>query len=205
MPTDRDDYLAEVRPLTRRYQAGDRDAFEAFRALVALLLRITVLAPTGAVRLFADPRRREWRMALGGWLAPGDPLPLADGRFLRISMSLYREALPTGVRLKVEKAGIQYQADVEGDRWIFRYDYLRHPPDLTPAAHVQIRGTLAEPVLPDVAPLARVHFPTMRVSVEAVIRLLVEDFGVPCQTPPDVWRPVLAASEAAFLAIAHRP
>ena len=54
-------------------------------------------------------------------------------------------------------------------------------------------------------PLARVHFPTMRVSLEAIIRLLVEDFRVPCEAPADVWRPVLAASEAAFLAIAHRP
>lgn len=204
MPTDRDNYLAEVRTLTRRYQAGGRDAFEAFRGLVALLLGLTVLAPTGAVRLFADPRRREWRMALGGWQMPGDPLPLTDGRFLRLSMSLYREPGSAGVRLKVEKSGMQYQADAVGERWIFRYDYLRHPPEPHPAAHVQIRGTLAESVLAG-APLARVHFPTMRVSLEAVIRLLAEDFNVPCRTAPDVWRPVLAASEAAFLAIAHRP
>lgn len=204
MPTDRDDALGEVRALTSRYQAGGRDALEAFRDLVALLLGLTILAPRGAVRLFADPRRREWSMALGGWQTPGDPSPLRDGRFLRLSMSLYREPGPAGTRPKVEKSGMQYQADAEGERWIFRYDYLRHPPDPHPAAHVQVRGTLAEPVLA-AAPLARVHFPTMRVSLEAVIRLLAEDFKVPCRTAPDVWRPVLAASEAAFLAILHRP
>ena len=120
-------------------------------------------------------------------------------------MSLYRERVPEGVRLKVEKAGVQYQTDAAGDQWIFRYDYLRRPPDPHPAAHVQVRGDLTEAVLPAGVPLGRVHFPTMRVSLEAIIRLLADDFRVPCHAEAELWRPVLAASEAAFVAIAHRP
>lgn len=41
--------------------------------------------------------------------------------------------------------------------------------------------------------------------LEGVIRLLVEEFGVPCNQPPAIWRPVLAEAERAFLEIAHQP
>jgi hypothetical protein len=49
------------------------------------------------------------------------------------------------------------------------------------------------------------HFPTGRVSMEGAIRLLVDDFAVPTATELVQWRPLLAASEAAFLDIAHQP
>lgn len=172
---------------------------------MAFLLRLTVLAPPGTVRLFAGPESREWRVALGGWQGPDDPLPLTDGRYLRLSMALYREETREGPRLKLEKSSLQYQSDPAGEHWVFRYDYLRHPPEPHPAAHLQVRGSLDEPVLPTAIPLGRVHFPTMGVSIESVIRLLAEEFRVPCHEPPDVWRPVLAASEQEFLAIAHMP
>jgi hypothetical protein len=188
LPTERDALRARVRDLTKHYQAGGRDAFEAYRDLVALLLGITVLAPGGGVRLFSTPGERDQKMVLGGWLGPTDPLPLTDKRYLRLTMSLFRERVPEGVRLKMEKSAIQYQLDTDGRRWVFRYDYLRYPPDPHPAAHVQVRGSLVESSLPSGASLERVHFPTMRVSLEAVIRLLAEDFRTPCQTPADVWR-----------------
>lgn len=205
MATERDALRGKVRDLTKRYQTGRRDAFEAYRDLVALLLGITVLAPGGGVRLFSTPGERDRKMVLGGWLRATDPLPLNDKRYLRLTMSLFRERVPEGWRLKMEKSAIQYQVDAEGQQWMFRYDYLRYPPDPHPAAHIQVRGSLTEPALPPGVPLERVHFPTMRVSLEAVIRLLAEDFRVPCRTPADVWRPVLAESETAFLAVAHRP
>jgi hypothetical protein len=41
--------------------------------------------------------------------------------------------------------------------------------------------------------------------MEGVIRLLADQFGVPCNEPPEVWRPVLAEAEQTFLDIAHRP
>lgn len=196
--------LAAVRALTATYKAGGRDAFEAFRALVDRLLRLTVLAPAGGLRLAAGPRGRE-TLVLGGWRGPDDPLPLNDGRFLRLAVTLVREPHEEGHRLKVLESSFQYQTDRDGERWIFRYDYLRVPPEPAPAAHMQIRGALTEPCLPAGVPLARVHFPTQRVSLEAIIRLLADDFGVPCGAAPEVWRPVLAYTEGEFLAIAHRP
>ncbi len=131
-------------------------------------------------------------------------LPLNDGRYLRLTIALYFEQNPESQRLKVHSASYQYQQDTEGERWIFRYDYLRQPPEPHPADHLQIRGELIEKCLPAHRTLERVHFPTMRVSLEAVIRLLADQFGVRCTQRSGVWRPMLAASEAAFLGIAHR-
>lgn len=204
MPPDLDALLAEVRELTNRYKAGRQDAFDAFRELASRLLHLTVLYPGGGVRLASGPRGPE-TLALGGWGGPDDPLPLNDGRSLRLSVVLYLEPFQDGHRLKVEESSYQYQMDRGGERWIFRYDYLRHPPSPHPAAHLQVRGELAEHCLPERTPLERIHFPTGRVSLEAIIRLLADQFDVPCNRPAELWRPVLAESEGAFLEIAHRP
>jgi hypothetical protein len=183
--------------------AGGPPAFDAFLDLVSLLLNLTILAPRGAVRLTTGPRRNA--AILGGWRGPSDPLPLRDGKFLRATILLYLDQTQEGERLKIQESSYQCQADALGERWIVRYDYLRYPPSPYPGAHLQIRGELAEPCLPPERPLSRVHFPVGRVSLEAVIRLLADQFGVPTNEPSAVWRPVLAESERAFLEIAHRP
>lgn len=195
--------LGEVRDLTRRYMAGTPDSFTAFRDLADSLLRLTVLDQHGGVRLAAGPRPDT--LALGGWGGPDDPLPLRDRRFLRLSVTLFLARTLEGPRLKVEDSSYQYQADRDGREWIFRYDYLRIPPHHYPAAHLQIRGGLAGGYLSAGTPLERFHFPTGRVSLEGVIRLLADQFHVPCNEPPEVWRPVLALSERLFHEIAHRP
>jgi hypothetical protein len=111
-----------------------------------------------------------------------------------------------GRRLKVSDSSYQYQADADGEREIFRFDYLRQPHRSEPAAHLNLYADLVVPeVLPAGKRHSRVHYPTGRVPIEAVIRLLADDYGVPCGEPEDVWRPVLAASEAAFREIAHQP
>ena len=63
---------------------------------------------------------------------------------------------------------------------------------------MQVRGNLLEDCLPQATSLDRVHFPTARVSLEAVIRLLVKQFGTPCHSEPELWRPVFAEAERAF-------
>jgi hypothetical protein len=183
--------------------AGGSAAFDAFLDLVSLLLNLTILAPGGAVRLTAGPRGNT--AILGGWRGPDDALQLRDGKLLRATMLLYLERTPQGQRLKVEESSYQYQIDPLGKRWILRYDYLRHAPSPYPGAHLQIRGELVEPGLPPNRPLPRVHFPVGRVSLEAVIRLLADQFEVPTNEPPAVWRSALAESERIFLDIAHRP
>lgn len=130
---------------------------------------------------------------------------LKDGRYLRVSIVLDREPHDGGYRLKVEQASYQYQSDEGGDGWVFRYDYRRQPTDPHPATHLQVRGSLVEDVPLHRGVLERVHFPTGRVPIEAVIRLLIEQFAVPTNTASEVWRRVLAESERLFEEIAHRP
>lgn len=195
-------HLGKVRELTTQYQSGAPEGFEAFRELVDLILRVTVLAEHGGVRLAEGPRANT--LALGGWSGPGDPLPLRNGRFLRLAMTLFREPVEGGHRIKVAESSYQYQIDPSGRDWIFRYDFLRYPPEPHPASHLQINGHLPAEYLPAGTPLARIHFQTDRVSLEAVIRLLVDQFGLPTNEVNEVWRPVLAESEARFLEIRHR-
>ncbi|MEI6449137.1 MAG: hypothetical protein WCP98_04205 [Actinomycetes bacterium] len=52
--------------------------------------------------------------------------------------------------------------------------------------------------------LDRVHFPCGRPTVESVIRLLIDDFGVPSDAPEEIWRPPLAETERDFLNVAHK-
>jgi hypothetical protein len=64
---------------------------------------------------------------------------------------------------------------VHGNDWLFRYDYQRDPVDNRyPSAHLHVRADLKEgaEVLGMENPLERAHFPTGRVSVPAIIRLL---------------------------------
>lgn len=201
-----DRLLGHVRDLTQQYLAGGPDAFGAFCDLVNLLLRITVLEPGApGVRLTAGPRPPDREVIEGGWAQDRGVVLLTDGRFLRLSIVLFRAPHEGGHRMKVEQASYQYQTDPAGNGWVFRYDYRREPADQHPATHVQVRGDLREAVSPHRGLLERVHFPTGRVSLEAVIRLLVEQFAVPANSSPEVWRRVLAESERAFEQIAHRP
>ena len=164
-------------------------------------MRLTVAAESGGVHLAFGPRPRDRAVVEGFRDAV---IPLNDGRYLRLSVELFLEPHNDGTRLKVDKSIYQYQLDERGDRWVVRYDYLRTPADPHPGMHVPIRGQPHEPdVLPPRATLERVHFPTGRISIEAVIRMLVEQFHVPPNEDAAVWRPVLAESEHLFQQIAH--
>lgn len=181
----------------------DPDSFKSFRDLVQLLLGHTVLPTGAAIRLTRGPRNGVY--VIGGQAGPTDPVQLSDERFLRVAITLYLTKTDQGLRVKVQNSSFQYQIDSQGDRWIFRYDYVREPPDPHPSAHVHVRGTLTEPCLASKQSLEDVHFPTNRVSIESVIRLLIEQFNLPPNNAPEVWRPLLAESETLFMKIAHKP
>lgn len=189
----------EVRRLNQQYLAGGWDAFEGFYQLASLLLTNTVVARHGSICLSRHPDRHN-AMFLGGWRTVTDPLPLTNGGFLRYTVTLYLDADTN--RLKVERAAYQYQLTADNSSWVFRYDYTRTPVKSEPGAHLQLRGSLIDPPGGELQDL---RFPTGRVSIEAVIRLLVESFGVPCAEWQEKWREVLATSEEAFLRIAHQP
>lgn len=181
--------------------AGGREAVEPLADLFALLLGLTVMAiPQGAVRAFYGPD--PLKFVLGGRKDPVDPLPLRDGRFLRMTVSLYVDVEDRNY-LKVEQASYQYQ---DGREWVFRYEYLRNPPHHYPASHLQVNADLRVPgVLPVGLGFERIHLPVGRFPIEWIVRLLAEQFGITTNEPPEIWRPVLAQSERIFVGIAHRP
>ncbi|MFD5089910.1 hypothetical protein ACFWMR_04875 [Amycolatopsis thailandensis] len=210
MTPDAAKYSARARQLTREYMAGTPKSFDAFRDLMQLLLSLTVIADNEFVNLVSlrDPTRR----VLGGNGGPTSPVRLRDGRWLRVAYSLHLTPhVGKEMRLKVEQSSVQYQINQSDDDdgglgEIFRYDYLRDDDSGHPHAHINIHADLNEPgVLKPGATLARVHFPTSRVSLEAILRLLIGGFRVKTAQPPEVWQPVLAASEMEFQEIAHRP
>jgi len=188
--------------------AGRPESFGAFRELAQLLLQLTVLAPGEFVQLgreISGPDRNLRRVLGGRGGLPTRPVRLRDRRWLRVSVALWLAPTPDGARLKVSDSSYQYQADEAGEQEIFRYDYLRQPHRNEPASHINIYGNLAVPgVLLADRPLYRVHFPAGRVPLEAVIRLLVDDFRVPAAMDESIWRPVLALSEELFMRIAHK-
>ena len=197
--------LGEIRALTEQYKAGrNPESFQSFRKLIDLLLHTTVLDPTASISLVAGPRRDEVVRVIEG--RNGEALKLNDGRYLRLSMTLFLEHTDKGPRVKVKSSSFQYQMEKEGetDSWVFRYDYLREPPDPHPYAHVHVKGTLTAACLGPNQKLEDIHFPTERTSIEAIIRLLIEQFRVPPYQPADIWRAALAESETAFKEIAHR-
>lgn len=191
-----------MRDHTARYMAGGDYCFDAFESLAALLFGVTVLDSSSGIRLTRRPEdvARD-RAVLGGWEGPQDPLLLRDGRFLHTSISLFldREAN----RLKVRKASYQYQNDGDGREWLFRYDYIREGQGRYPGAHFQVQGSLDFPDALHERPLKSVHFPTQRVPMEGIIRLLAEQFAVPCAQHTRIWRPMLAEAEKTFQEIAH--
>lgn len=201
-PPDPDFLLGEIRRWNSTIRAGGPEALSAFHKLTNCILNITIAAPGSTLKLIKLPRDAT-KAALGGRSAR-EPLRLNDGRYLRVSARLYLDQGSTPNFLKVEETSYQYQLDLDGDGWIFRYDYLRNPPHAYPASHLQINGQLTEAARFDGLSLKSLHFPTGRVSIEAVIRLLIEQFQVPSNNPPEIWRPVLAESERDFLRVAHQ-
>jgi hypothetical protein len=122
-------------------------------------------------------------------------------------MSLYLDPSDE-YKMKAKNSQFQYQEDPEGERPIFRYDYLRTPTTHSrgsyPGSHLHIYGDLTEAgCLPSHTPLGRIHFPTRRISLEAIIRLLAFDFEIHCNTDHAFWQAVLGESERLFREIAH--
>jgi hypothetical protein len=201
--------LGEVRELSKAFrQGGD---IHAFRSLAVLLLGRTILAKSQpGLGLFQTSKKTA---LLGGANAFLRPLPLLNKRYLAFQISLSKMPHKEGGEAwKVLQARYQYQADDEegmNDTWLFRYDYLREPgADIHhPSAHLNLNANpaIAGLVPPPPQHLSDIHFPTRRVSMEAVIRLLIEDFDVPSLAPREEWEPMLAESERMFFEIAHVP
>lgn len=191
-----------VREYGRRYLSGEiPDAFEAAYALLDFLLRITIFHPSTCLRWTKTANQPQNVRLLG---VPKRGLQLRDGRFLDLTLMMQLDRDGELQKLRIYKARFQYQNDEAGKDWIFRYDYIRYPDNSHPASHIQLRGSLEADCLPGGLQLKDVHFPTGRMSVEAIIRCIVEQFGCDTAEPASFWRPVLAESEETFNRIAHK-
>lgn len=201
-----DKECADVRALTEKFLASGNKGkrFAAFRDLTQRLLSLTVMADGQRVGL-----DRSWMPDSRTRLLVGrsqdqelNTVQLRDGRFLRLTMTL---RITSNGRFAVPQSSLQYQKSEEDQAEIFRYDYLRAQKDAHPRAHLNVHGYLDHDVLEDGKSLEAVHFPTGRISLEGVIRLLIVQFEVPSATPEDVWMPVLTASETSFNEICEKP
>lgn len=192
--------LGKIRHLSKGLKARPSKGYSLIRDLFSFLLHLTVVKEGQVVKLTEVYPNT---VVLGGPKDELDPLLLNDRRYLRLSVGLYENK--QNHSLSVRKASYQYQVDHEDNaRWIFRYDYIRNPSDQYPPSHLQLNAELPAEIRMH-RDLPKIHFPTGRMSLEAIIRFLIEDFHVPSNHPSKIWRPVLAESERLFHEVAHLP
>lgn len=141
---------------------------------------------------------------------PGECLRLRNGWYLRLLLTFRVEpSVSAGGanKLKTISSSIQYQQfTTEQESWVFRYEYLRHANNHYAPGHLHVRWQPDESDrLPNGARLSEIHFPTGRVGLEAIIRLLIDDFRVGANEPEEVWRRLLFDTEQEFMHIMRQP
>jgi hypothetical protein len=123
------------------------------------------------------------------------PLPLTNGHYLYIFNRL-------GVRreeryIATLEYRYTYQATESDSSWIFRYEYIREPPEPYPYAkqHLHINASPASYM--GAEPFEGLHLPTgRRITIERLVRHLIVEHGI---TPiSDDWERTIADAEAHF-------
>lgn len=123
------------------------------------------------------------------------PLPLTNGRYLFVFQKL-------GLRrdehyLTTLEYRYVYQASVDDDSWIFRYEYQREPAKgySYPLSHLHVNA--APDTYTGEKDFARLHLPAGdRVTIESIARHLIAEHDVE-PTSPD-WEEILDGAESAF-------
>ncbi len=129
-----------------------------------------------------------------------EPMQLTNGRYL---YAYQRVGLRRPERyLTTLEYAYTYQETEHEDSWIFRYEYQREPHAgyPYPLAHVHVNGSPAGYEGPK--PFPDLHLPTGRVTIEAVVRHLIEEHDVP--TNSSNWPTELQETEDAFREIQWR-
>jgi hypothetical protein len=178
-----------VRVLARKISESARHNPSILAELIDRLLKVTVLTTGHAVTYV--PISKNTGIICG---RRDEALQLNDGRFLKLVMKYASE---DGQAFKLNYACVQYQLDTNrhSNRFIFRYDYDIDPKVNHPAAHLQIRGQLAES--PVNKSLEEIRFPLVQVTIESILRLLVHDFDIVPNNPN--WQQTLKFSEDTFI------
>ena len=162
--------------------------------------------PQEAVGAFLTPLRRAiaciTTAQLAGGFQPGKLHGLifrpAEGGYIRLPgerplrfrlIHLYR-LNASGSGWAVSTVGYTYQLELTDGREIVSYHYDSRPQSKVKTPHLHVRG-LHTPLS-----LGKAHFPTGRISIEAVLRFAIEELDVRPQNPN--WEDVLWQTEQAF-------
>ena len=129
------------------------------------------------------------------------PLPLTNGHYLYLYNRL-------GVRRKERYIATLeyryvYQATESDDSWIFRYEYVREPPEPYPypREHFHVNASPASYRGPE--PFEGLHLPTgRRITVERLVRHLIAEHGLEPISPD--WESTLAEAEDHFREIQRK-
>lgn len=173
--------LVDVKRLSKKV-FGDGEP-RAFADLLQVLFAATIFKDGQMIN--APAKDRHGNLTIGSF--PGT-FVLRDVRFLKFFMRCSIKPF------SVITSCFQYQLDTDlmSDKFVFQYDYDRHAKPRHPSAHLQINGVLNE----QIALLPDVRFPVARPSIESMIALLINDFGITPRDPE--WQEVLDESERAF-------
>lgn len=129
------------------------------------------------------------------------PLPLTNGQYLFLYHSL-------GVRreeryLATLEYRYVYQATFADDSWIFRYEYIREPPEGYAYAREHLHVNASPLSYSGASPFPGLHLPTgRRVTVERLCRHLIAEHGVEPISPD--WEEMLKQGEAHFREVQRR-
>ncbi len=177
--------LEDVKTLTNKV-FGSSGTNDDFADLLQGLFKLTVLTRGEKIN---------YKDGVFGNRVGVAPLKLNNGKFLRFYMKR-QEGYDD---LIIGSSCFQYQVDDVhmSKKFVFRYDYdLELAKTGHPIAHLQLNGSLSEKVTNST--LESIKFPVLQPTVESVLRLLINHFGVTPNNKAD-WRRALKYSEDAFL------
>jgi hypothetical protein len=194
-----------IRLIEATLAGGDESAMH-FREFLQFLLSRTIMKDTS----FLKVQQRNDRFIISGpnysneQIATAKPkellrsLKLNDGHYLYL---FYEAALDRTDHdyLKIQLTKMSYHLDEWGREQLFRFDHLRKAPNKYPFSHLHVYGTWMHGY--SGKELKSVHFPVIRPTVEGIIRLLIDEFGVPCSLPDKEWREMLDQSEQKFVEV----
>lgn len=184
--------------------AGGKESPAHFRDLLQHLLSKTILHHTSFIRVlrrgqkfhFTGPDLDESAPASAG-SEPYRALKLNDGRFLYI---WYEGTIAADDNqwLKIFQSKFSYRLDEGGYTEVFRFDHTRLMKNEYPSSHLHVNGKWTFEPPSHFKDLPKIHFPVVRPTIEGVIRILINDFGVESSTERDLWEPMLEACEDRF-------
>jgi hypothetical protein len=128
-------------------------------------------------------------------------LPLTNGHYLFLYnlLGLRREER----YLATLEYRYTYQATEADDSWIFRYEYIREPPDPYPYAKQHVHVNASPATYTGAEPFPGLHLPTgRRITIELLVRHLMAEHNL--QPISNNWEATIRDAEAHFREIQEK-